>query len=126
MGRTTVLWLGIVAATTTLFASVLTAEPFKTRLQPAEGVSEVPMFATSAAATTVRTVPASQLAGVFEIFELASNGMIGLIFQDERLWVDTFDVGTPDLGPEARDCIKLAGAMAPSQSSRALSQECAE
>lgn len=101
------------------------AGTFKTQIKPAAGVTEVPLYATKAGDVEVDTAPASALNGRFEITGLAKNGMIGIIYHGQKVWVDSFDVDTPELGPKARDCIVLASRMAaPSQSSRGLGDKC--
>ncbi len=101
------------------------AQSFKTQLKPAAGVTDVPLFASSAGNAEVDTAPASALNGRFDVFKIADNGMIGIIYNGRRVWVDSFDVDTPELGPKQRDCIVIASRMvAPTQSSRGLGDKC--
>jgi hypothetical protein len=106
-------------------ASPAVAQTFKTQLKPAAGVSDVPLFSSSSGNNEVDTAPASALNGRFNVFKIADNGMIGIIYNGRRVWVDSFDVETPELGPKQRDCIVIASRMAaPSQSSRGLGDKC--
>ena len=101
------------------------AQSFKTQLKPASGVTDVPLFASAAGNAEVDTAPASALNGRFEVFKIADNGMIGIVYNGRRVWVDSFDVDTPELGPKQRDCIVIASRMAaPTQSSRGLGDKC--
>ena len=106
-------------------AAPAAAQNFKTQLKPAAGVTDIPLFASSAGTVEIDTAPASALNGRFEVFKIADNGMIGVVYNGRRVWLDSFDVDTPELGPKQRDCIVIASRMAaPSQSSRGLGDKC--